>query len=155
MGSGHGVNRWELPLNCDIGRALKRLRTERGLTQKELAALVSGGLDYTYIGKIERGEQLPSLKILLGISEALGVPASLFLEGEPSAEAARSRAIQVGMAGELEKELCLLHPDDLPLVVEIIRLLNRHRRAERKKAYQSPADSLPLAAEDCPSYSKP
>jgi transcriptional regulator with XRE-family HTH domain len=142
-------------LNCNIGHALKRLRSERGLTQKDLAALVSGGLDYTYIGKIERGEQLPSLKILIGISEALGVPVGIFFGGESAAEAARLRVVQAGKAGELEKELRVLHPDDLPLVVEIVRLLNRHRRAERKKAYQTPAGSLPLAAEDGPSYSKP
>lgn len=142
-------------MNCDIGRALKRLRTERGLTQKELAALVSGGLDYTYIGKIERGEQLPSLKILIGLSEALGVSPGLFFQEEAASDSGRIRAVSAGKRGELEKELRHLQPDDLPLVVEIIRLLNRHRKAERKNAYRSSADTLPLAAEDGPLYDKP
>lgn len=143
-------------MNRDIGLALKRLRIEKGLTQKELAAKVHGGLDYTYIGKIERGEQLPSLKILLRISEALDVPVSHFFR---DGEATLSVLVPVGgtgrREGELQKELRQLHPDDLPLVIEIVRVLNRHRKAERKKAYPSQDEALPLAAEDGPSYEEP
>ena len=64
----------ETCLKVEIGKRLKRLRLQKGSTQKELAAKVRGGLDYTYIGKIERGEQLPSLKILIKISEAKRSP---------------------------------------------------------------------------------
>ncbi|RNC67382.1 MAG: XRE family transcriptional regulator [Desulfuromonadales bacterium] len=143
-------------MNCDIGQALKKLRSERGLTQKALAARVSGGLDYTYIGKIERGEQLPSLKILIGLSEALDVPVGHFFRDELSAGVVRIRSADVrGREEDLAKELRQLHPDDLPLVVEIVRLLNRHRKVDRKKLSPSPADALPIAAEEGPSYGKP
>src|SRR6266567_7340946 len=71
-------------LKVEIGKRLKRLRLEKGFTQKELAVRVKGGLDYTYIGKIERGEQLPSLKILIKISEALSVPIGSFFQEESS-----------------------------------------------------------------------
>ena len=47
-----------------IGQKLRELRQRKGLTQKELARTVRGKVDYSYIGKIERGEQLPSLKVL-------------------------------------------------------------------------------------------
>jgi transcriptional regulator with XRE-family HTH domain len=53
-------------LSSEIGSRLKKLLMEKGLTQKELASKVKGGLDYTYIGKIERGQQLPSLRALQG-----------------------------------------------------------------------------------------
>ena len=58
-------------MKVEIGIRVKKLRLAKGLTQKEFAASVRGGLDYTYIGKIERGEQLPSLKILLKIDREL------------------------------------------------------------------------------------
>lgn len=141
-------------MSCDIGRGLKRLRKDRELTQKDLAARVDGGLDYTYIGKIERGEQLPSLKMLMGLSAALGVPVSHFFQEESPENSPLRMAEPDVKSTELHKELRQLHPDDIPLVVDIVRVLNRHRKAERKRAYQSATEALPLAAEDGPSYRK-
>lgn len=143
-------------MNCDIGHTLKSLRKSRGLTQKDLACRVDGGLDYTYIGKIERGEQLPSLKILMGLSAALGVPVSHFFPQEqPAAKFPIPMADSAVNTLELQKELRQLHPDDVHLVVEIVKVLNRHRKAERKRTYQTAPEPLPLAAEDGPSYGKP
>ena len=68
----------EQALAREIGLTLQRLRHEQGLTQKGLAQQVAGGIDATYIGKIERGDQLPSLKILLRLGHALNVSASAF-----------------------------------------------------------------------------
>lgn len=145
----------EFALNCDIGHTLKSLRKSRGMTQKDLASRVNGGLDYTYIGKIERGEQLPSLKILMGLSAALGVPVShFFQEVSPLANPPLRMADSAVNSLELQKELRQLHPEDVPLVVEIVKVLNRHRKAERKRTYQTTPETLPLAAEDGPSYRK-
>ena len=47
-----------------MGERLRKLRKNLGLTQKEFAEKVPGKVDYTYIGKIERGQQYPSLKML-------------------------------------------------------------------------------------------
>jgi transcriptional regulator with XRE-family HTH domain len=66
-----------------MGLILRRLRLARGLTQKNLARRVAGGVDTTYIGKIERGDQLPSLKVLLRLSKALGVTVSDFFYPPP------------------------------------------------------------------------
>ncbi|MDE2485479.1 MAG: helix-turn-helix domain-containing protein [candidate division NC10 bacterium] len=44
-------------MKTQIGRRLRRIRRMRDLTQKELANTIVGRVDYTYIGKIERGEQ--------------------------------------------------------------------------------------------------
>ncbi len=63
----------EQQLACEIGLILQRLRRDKGWTQKALAQRVAGGVNTTYIGKIERGDQLPSLKILLRLSQALDV----------------------------------------------------------------------------------
>ncbi len=63
----------EQQLACEIGLILQRLRRDKGWTQKTLAQRVAGGVNTPYIGKIERGDQLPSLKILLRLSQALDV----------------------------------------------------------------------------------
>jgi transcriptional regulator with XRE-family HTH domain len=68
----------EQQLACEIGLILQRLRRDKGWTQKALAQRVAGGVNTTYIGKIERGDQLPSLKILLRLSQALDVAVSDF-----------------------------------------------------------------------------
>lgn len=141
-------------MSCDIGHTLKRLRKSLGLTQKDLAAKVEGGLDYTYIGKIERCEQLPSLKILMGLSAALGVPVSHFFQKELTEISPLRMADSDVKSLELQKELRQLHPDDIPLAIDIVRVLNRHRKSDRKRTYHPQTEALPLAAEDGPAYRK-
>jgi transcriptional regulator with XRE-family HTH domain len=54
-----------------LGRALSQLRHEAGLTQEELANRAK--LHYTYIGRIERGEQNPGWETVAKIVWGLGV----------------------------------------------------------------------------------
>ena len=126
-------------MKVEIGKRLKRLRLEKESTQKELAARVRGGLDYTYIGKIERGEQLPSLKILIKISEALSVPVGYFFLGEAVPAVNEIPADKLKLLAkddkgrELLKAMKLLHEDDIPLLFEIVKVLIRHRNAATRK----------------------
>lgn len=53
------------------GELIRRLRQERGLTLRELAGRLN--LSHTYLSRIERGEQDPSLDTLASIADALGV----------------------------------------------------------------------------------
>src|ERR1051326_8352009 len=53
-----------------IGQRLKRLRLERGLSQRELAA---PGVSYAYISRIEAGTRQPSVKALRRLAAKLGV----------------------------------------------------------------------------------
>jgi transcriptional regulator with XRE-family HTH domain len=59
-----------------IGQRLKRLRLERGLSQRELAA---PGVSYAYISRIEAGTRQPSVKALRRLATKLAVTAA-FLE---------------------------------------------------------------------------
>lgn len=147
-------------MKVEIGKRLKRLRMERGITQKALAAQVKGSLDYTYIGKIERGEQLPSLKILIKISEALAVEVGYFFQDEP-VKAAREifnsdfgRFIKDNKGRELVHALQLLDKEDIPLIVEIIRVLSRHRKASNKTSSDAAVEGCLMAAEGPASYEK-
>jgi transcriptional regulator with XRE-family HTH domain len=138
------------------------------LTQKELALRTRGKVDYSYIGKIERGEQLPSLKMLIRLSDALAVPLSYFFQGIDT-EGTPPRRGRLGGADTPEAQQVRLlrdvvqavHADDVPLLIEIVRILNKHRKAQRTgrgegQASQPPGDGLdsPHAAESPGPYRK-
>ena len=54
-----------------LGRAVRRLRIERGLSQEDLAHL--SRMDRTWVGGIERGEKNPSYEKLMDLAAALDV----------------------------------------------------------------------------------
>ncbi len=58
----------------DIGRAIQRIREERGLTQEALAGLVS--LTRTSVTNIEKGRQRFLVHTLVDFASALGVQPS-------------------------------------------------------------------------------
>jgi len=57
-----------------LGRVIRRLRTERGISQEGLAAI--SGVDRTFMGAIERGEVNPSFDVLQRIASGLAVQLS-------------------------------------------------------------------------------
>ena len=61
-----------------IGQRLRRLRHERGLSQRELA---SPGVSYAYISRIEAGARRPSVKALRMLAKKLGVSADYLETG--------------------------------------------------------------------------
>jgi transcriptional regulator with XRE-family HTH domain len=63
-----------------LGLRVRELRSEKGISQEELAALTE--LDRTYISGIERGKRNLSLKNILRIASALDVTASQLLDIE-------------------------------------------------------------------------
>jgi transcriptional regulator with XRE-family HTH domain len=54
-----------------LGRNVRRLRRQKGLTQEELA--FEAEIDLTYMGGIERGKRNPSLLVMGRIADALSV----------------------------------------------------------------------------------
>ncbi|RYG07020.1 MAG: XRE family transcriptional regulator [Burkholderiales bacterium] len=64
-----------------FGDAVRSLRTEDGIAQETLAHLA--GIERSHMGKIERGEHMPTLAMILKIARALGRSAGeLILETE-------------------------------------------------------------------------
>jgi transcriptional regulator with XRE-family HTH domain len=64
-----------------VGARLKRLRLERGLSQRDLS---SPGISYAYISRIEAGARTPSVKALRRIAGKLGVTVEHLETGAPT-----------------------------------------------------------------------
>ncbi|HYK04390.1 MAG TPA: helix-turn-helix transcriptional regulator [Thermoanaerobaculia bacterium] len=60
-----------------FGQSLRRLRTERGWSQERLAE--AAGITLNYVGNLERGEQGPSLHVLVRLARALEIDLSVLV----------------------------------------------------------------------------
>ena len=67
-----------------FGRKVQTIRTERGMTQEQLAELAS--LSSHYIGNLEQGIKKPSLSTIMRLCAALGTTADDLLEDSLSSE---------------------------------------------------------------------
>jgi transcriptional regulator with XRE-family HTH domain len=64
------------PLGVIFGATVRRLREERGWTQEELAHAAE--MSATYLGFLERGENVPTLPVIFRLAVSLNVtPAKL------------------------------------------------------------------------------
>lgn len=101
-----------------IGQRLKRLRLERGLSQRELAA---PGVSYAYISRIEAGTRQPSVKALRRLATNLGVTADYLETGSqlgPDEErelrlADLELAVRLGDATAVEEPLIAILDESL------------------------------------------
>ncbi|WP_372169909.1 helix-turn-helix domain-containing protein [Xanthomonas axonopodis] len=65
-----GVTTFDAELAKAFGAAVRALRSERGIAQESLANLA--GIERSHMGKVERGEHMPTLAIIFKIAGALG-----------------------------------------------------------------------------------
>src|SRR5271166_2757160 len=89
-----------LEVQAALGRKIKRLREQRGMTQRQLASIAD--ISGPHFGLIEAGVGNVSLLVLVKIAKALGVPVSDLFEGIGSSRSAMDSAI-VRLAANLEK----------------------------------------------------
>jgi transcriptional regulator with XRE-family HTH domain len=72
------------PFLVGLGRAVRELRSEQGLSAEALS--LRSGVHRNYIGGIERGERQPSVLVIVRLAEALGVdPGDLFTAAQRQA----------------------------------------------------------------------
>lgn len=64
-----GSTTFDAELAQAFGTAVRALRTERGIAQESLANLA--GIERSHMGKVERGEHMPTLAIIFKIAGAL------------------------------------------------------------------------------------
>lgn len=68
---------------AELGKRIREARNNAGLTQEVLAEKADIGV--MYLGEIERGLKMPSLKIFIKLVEALDISADYLLRDEVSA----------------------------------------------------------------------
>ncbi len=66
-----GTTRYEVEPALAFGKAVRAFRMDQGIAQEELAALA--GVERSHMGKIERGEHVPSLAVILKVAAALRI----------------------------------------------------------------------------------
>ncbi|MBN8712795.1 MAG: helix-turn-helix transcriptional regulator [Xanthomonadales bacterium] len=64
-----GATTFDAELARAFGTAVRALRAERGISQESLANLAS--IERSHMGKVERGEHMPTLAIIFKIADAL------------------------------------------------------------------------------------
>lgn len=67
---------------AELGKRIREARNKAGLTQEVLAEKADIGV--MYLGEIERGLKMPSLKIFIKLVEALDISADYLLRNEVS-----------------------------------------------------------------------
>ncbi len=129
----------------EIGKRLKELRNALNLTQKEFAKKIN--IDYTYIGKIEREEQNPSLNILKKIANQSNIKLEYFVTDKPIKTYLSTEDESNKKREKILKLLCNLDDEELNFFLGIIDFLGRYKNikdqykplkvAEKKDKYKT------------------
>lgn len=72
-----GTTTYEAELGQAFGVVVRALRTREDMSQELLANLA--GIERSHMGKIERGEHIPTLVIIMRIAEALNCDAAFLI----------------------------------------------------------------------------
>lgn len=129
----------------EIGKRLRELRKGLNLTQKEFAKKLA--IDYTYVGKIERSEQNPSLKILQRISDRLNIDIEYFFSKKPL-EYYIERKNSKDKDKQILELLSNLNEVDKNFLVEIIKLLNKYNKLKSEVKYGISKSNILLKVAD-------
>jgi transcriptional regulator with XRE-family HTH domain len=101
-----------------LGRRIRALRKSKGLTQEELGA--ECGINYKYVGAIERGEENPSLSILLRVSKGLGVEIlELFRFSHEQRDPAKLKKELIDTINQIGKD----EREKLQLILKLVNVL--------------------------------
>src|SRR5438477_7855097 len=84
VGHDASVGEQPVPQPETVGERLRRLRVERGFSQRDLSG---PGVSYAYISRIEAGARRPSVKALRLLARKLGVTAQYLETGSEIDEA--------------------------------------------------------------------
>lgn len=114
-----------MEMNKEIGAKIRALREEKKLTLREFGNALD--LDYSHLGRIERGKSAPSMKVLQKIADYFEVEVSSFFgeKGEIPEELQEVGVEWITFAKEMtEKKLT---PDEIKAVLNLIGKLNNDK----------------------------
>lgn len=102
-----------------LGQNIRRCRTEKQLSQEQLAGLVN--LSSNYIGLIERGKKQPTLSVLIDILNALDASADLMLANDLNYVKTRKKEV-------MDEEFKSAMREDLNLAYKVIQELEKRTK---------------------------
>lgn len=108
-----------------FGQRIKALRKERGWTQKDLAARLSG-MRYQLLNKYEGGHSFPSPEVIIGIAQQLGVSLDYLLTGEQPVDQPLTNTRLLDRFRVLQDFL----PNDQETVITVIDAMVARQRAQ-------------------------
>lgn len=107
---------------------LKKLRRERGLTQRDLAKLV--GCETVLISRYERGEGLPKFDTLVALAGTLRVSTDELTLGRDPSDAGKELPIHNVLLLERFQELEALPREDQSMVIELVDAVIAKRKVQ-------------------------
>ena len=118
-----------------VGEALRRLRSERGLSLEKLAK--ASGVSRAMLGQIELGQSTPTINVVWKISRALGVPFSALLSQQGASTTTLMPAAKARLLRSRDGSFTsrALFPADLPRHVEFYELHLAPLAEERAEAH--------------------
>jgi len=110
-----------------IGRRIREARSKLGLTQEQLGERAN--LHYSYIGQVERGTKVPSLRTLKRIAGALNVDLETLLEERASYELPTEDLL----IRELVATVKSSPPEEIRFFINLIRMVQQYKRGAPKR----------------------
>lgn len=107
---------------------LKKLRKDKGLTQKDLAQIV--GCETVLISRYERGEGLPKFDTLVMLAGALRISTDELTLGRTPSDGPKEPPIQNVLLLERFRELEGLPREDQTMVIQLVDAVIAKRRVE-------------------------
>jgi transcriptional regulator with XRE-family HTH domain len=118
-----------------VGRNLRRLRTQRGLSLERLAK--ASGVSRAMLGQIELGQSAPTINVIWKIARALGIPFSALISTTAQSGTRLMRATQSKRLASHDGSFSsrALFPFDEPRRVEFYELRLAAHAEERADAH--------------------
>lgn len=118
-----------------VGKNLRRLRTERGLSLEKLAR--ASGVSRAMLGQMELGQSAPTINVLWKIARSLGVPFSALISSPqtPAVKVLRERDAKRLLSADGSFSSRALFPFDQPRRVELYELRLQVNGVEQAEAH--------------------
>ncbi len=118
-----------------VGKNLKRMRTERGLSLERLAQL--SGVSRAMLGQVELGQSAPTINVLWKMARALDVPFSALITSNQTtgAKVLRNEAAKRLMSSDGSFQSRALFPFDEPRRVEFYELKLTAKGVEKAEGH--------------------
>ena len=118
----------------NIGKKLKKMRTELGLTQDDIAEVLS--MNRTTFSKYENGAAVPPVNVLMKLAALFNVPVSVMLNDDNTLRFNSPERDDVDADTGSVSDFTQLNRDETKLILKL-RLMNADKKARIKELIYS------------------